>query len=142
MFYVLAAFGLSVAFTQGLVGTQVRLQWVSQPGVRYVIQKSPDLSVAGGFAAVALVTTAGTFGEWVDPAAAGPKGFYRIEIPAAQVFALEPPVLSTAGGDIFVRAQGLPPGSFLKLEIPGQPPIFVELVPVAGLTKGGFVPAR
>ncbi len=110
------------------------LQWDAQPGVQYVMQKTVTLvpTPTASFKQVALVTAEGTTCQWVDPESTGATGFYRIEIPAAQVFALEPPVLSTAGGDIFVRAQCLPPGSFLALEVSGQPPVFAELVPVAG----------
>ncbi len=125
----------TIHFTQGLQGKQVCLRWVAQPGVQYVVQKSASLAVMGspgGFATVALVTAESAACQWVDPEAAATKAFYRIEIPGPQVFALEPAVISTTGGDIFVRGQCLPAGSFLALEIPGQAPIFVPLVPVAG----------
>ena len=128
----------SIQSTQGLVGKQVCLQWVAQPGVQYVVQKSASLTVTGTpggtgpYKRVALVTAGGTTCQWIDPETPGAKAFYRIEIPAPQVFSLEPPILSSTGGDIFLRAQLLPPGSFLALEIPGQSPVFAALDPVAG----------
>ena len=76
----------TIHFTQGLLGKQVCLQWTAQPGVQYVVQKSASLSAQGtpgGFAVVALVTANNPTFQWVDPAAAGTKAFYRIGIPAA-----------------------------------------------------------
>ena len=90
------------------------------------------LGSPGGFTTVAQVTAESATCQWVDPEGAGANAFYRIEIPGPQVFALEPAVLSPTGGDIFVRGQCLPDGSFLALEIAGQAPILVPLVPVAG----------
>ena len=128
----------SIQSTQGLVGKQVCLQWVAQPGVQYVVQKSASLTVTGTpggtgpYKRVALVTAGGTTCQWIDPETPGAKAFYRIEIPAPQVFSLEPPILSSTGGDIFLRAQLLPPGSFLALEIPGQSPVFVAAPSTSG----------
>jgi YD repeat-containing protein len=140
----------TIQFTQGLLGKQVCLQWDAQPGVQYLVQKSTALGAQGspgGFAQVALVTAEGATCQWVEPEAATTKGFYRIEIPGAQVFALEPPTIAPTGGDIFVRGQCLPTGSFLVLEIPGQAPVSVPLEPVAGqpglwkasISSGGII---
>ena len=111
---------------------------MAQPGVQYVVQKSASLTVTGTpggtgpYKRVALVTAGGTTCQWIDPETPGAKAFYRIEIPAPQVFSLEPPILSSTGGDIFLSSQLLPPGSFLALEIPGQSPVFVAAPSTSG----------
>ncbi len=119
---------LLIEFATGLVGKQVRLTWVSEPGAQYRIEKSSDL--AGSWAQVALVDAAATQAEWLDPEKRVQKGFYRISKPQPQVFSLEPPVISSLGGDIFVRGQALPPGAMLRLDT--DPPIFLNLEPVPG----------
>ncbi len=121
--------------TSGLPGTQVRLSWTSGEGVRYPIEKSTDLGGggggAGGWLKIALVEATGSAALWVDPEPTTTKAFYRIVQPEAEVFSLEPPVVSPLGGEILVHGQLLPPGSMLVLEIDGQPVSF-PLEPVVG----------
>ncbi len=117
-------------FSTGLVGQQVRLRWVAEPGARYRIEKSSDLS-DGGWQEVALVETSTAQAVWVDPVKTTVKLFYRITRPQAEVFSLEPPVISVAGGEILIRGQLLPPGSFLVFEIDRKTFSF-PLEPVAG----------
>jgi hypothetical protein len=117
-------------FSTGLVGQQVRLSWAAEPGARYRIEKSSDLSL-GGWAQVSLVEATTAQGTWVDPEKTTVKSFYRITKPQPEVFSLEPPVVSNAGGEILVRGQLLPPGSSLVLDFDGQSLSF-PLVAVVG----------
>ena len=122
-----------VEFTAGLAGRQVVLTWLTVEGVKYRIETSSTLAAggAGGWKQVALVEATAGETSWTDPEATTTKNFYRITQPVAEVFSLEPPVISAAGGEIVIRGQLLPLGSFLVFEIDGQTFSF-PLEPVAG----------
>lgn len=110
-------------FAVGLPGKQVKLTWISQPGVRYMVEKSTDLGAGsgggGGWTRVAMVEPASDAAEWRDPEAVGSKCFYRVSKPGAEVFSLSPAVLSVTGGTLLIHGQCLPPGAVLVIEIEG-----------------------
>lgn len=110
-------------FAVGLPGKQVKLTWIAQPGVRYMVEKSTDLGAGsgggGGWTRVAMVEPTSDAAEWRDPEAVGTKCFYRVSKPAAEVFSLSPAVLSTTGGTILIHGQCLPPDAVLVIEIEG-----------------------
>jgi len=117
--------------SSGLPGKQVRLTWPAETGIRYRIERSAELSA--NWNQVALVQPDGSAGEWLDTEATTSKAFYRILQPQAEFFGISLPVLTTAGGDLRILGQLIPPGSFLVLEIEGQPPL---LVPLSSLGNG------
>ncbi len=120
----------SLHFTTGLVGEQACVQFPAQPGVEYVIQKSSSL---GSFTPVAVVRAEGTTCQWVDPAGGSTRAFYQVPEPPPRILSLDPPVLSTAGGEILVHGQCLPAGAQLRLTfLNGLPPMTMPLTPVAG----------
>lgn len=115
--------------TAGLAGTQSRVTWPAQPGVRYRVEKSTGVASDGtnAWSARALVEAKGSTGEWVDPEAQSSRAFFRVPTPQPEVFQIQPPVLSS-GGELWVEAQCLPPGTSLTFEVDGQPPIIASLV--------------
>ncbi|MBN8456256.1 MAG: RHS repeat protein [Verrucomicrobia bacterium] len=135
----------SLEFSTGIVGTQTQLSWTAQPGVSYRISSTTDLS-SGSWRNRAVVEATGTAGTWLDPEAAGPQAFYRIDIPQAAVFEVDPPVLSPAGGTILLRGQCLPVGGALVFEVEGGPPVSIPIAPgaqgqySATVGVGEFVP--
>lgn len=108
-----------IEFALGLPGKQVKLSWSGEPGLRYHVEKSTNLGAAGGagdgWQRVAVVDGAGPTVEWRDPQAVTERCFYRVTKPQAEVFSIEPPVLSAAGGSLWVRGQCLPAGSVVEL---------------------------
>jgi YD repeat-containing protein len=54
--------------------------------------------------------------------------FYRVKQPQAEVFSIEPPVLTENGGRLVIQGQSLPPGSSLMLETEGGATQFFALV--------------
>lgn len=107
----------------GLPGRQAQLQWDSEPGIRYAIQKSTDLGAGGagsrGWTRVAVVVADDTSADWIDPIPTESRAFYRIVQPQAEVFSIVEPVLSATGGSLVLVGQCIPDGSFLTLEIDG-----------------------
>jgi len=95
-------------FTSGLPGKQVRLTWPSTQGTRYRIEKSTTLATGGtgGWTQVALVEASGAASEWVDPEATVAKAFYRVSLSPYDITKIDPPLLSSAGGTIFLYGQG------------------------------------
>ncbi len=116
-----------IEFTPGLPGTQVRLSWHAEPGARYVIEKSPDLS-PGSWKRLALVEPTQADAVWLDPVMVTERFFYRVTKPQAEVFSIESPALSEAGGRFVISGQALPSGSSLLLETQGGDPQFFTLV--------------
>ncbi len=112
--------------SSGLPGKQVRLTWPAQAGVRYRIERSETME-AGTWKQVALVEASGAEGLWLDPQATVMNSFYRILQPAPEVFGINLPVLTSIGGNLRLQGQLLPPGSYLVLEVDGQPPVIVPL---------------
>lgn len=127
----------SMSFSRGLAGEQVRLTWTAQPGVRYRISKTTGLD---DWKERALVETQGTNGSWQDVEPSGGRAFFRIEPPQAEVFSVEPAVISP-GGELLVRAQCLPPGAALAIEMEGMPMITVPLTPQPDGTYRAVLPA-
>jgi YD repeat-containing protein len=120
--------------TSGLPGQQVRLEWPSEPGLRYRIERSTTLSPAGGASAwkpVALIEATADEAVWLDPEPTTTRSFYRVTVPEAEVFSLSPPLLSTSGGTIMVSGQRIPDGSTLRLEIEGTGQVSTPLELVA-----------
>ena len=105
--------------TSGLPGHQVRLRWPATAGQRYRVERSTTLGsgAAGGWTQLALVEATGADCVWLDPEPTSQKAFYRVTLPQADVFSISPPLLSPTGGELLVRGQSIPAGSFLVLEI-------------------------
>lgn len=118
----------------GLPGKQVRLNWPAETGLRYRVEKSTALASGGtgGWTQVALVEAPGAAGVWLDAEPTGEKAFYRVAQPAAEVFAITPPLLAPAGGELLIHGQRLPAGSLLVLESDGQAPLAVALESLGG----------
>lgn len=114
-------------FTTGLPGKQVRLSWQATPGARYRIEKSNDLS-PGSWKQIALVEASQTSAAWLDPETVATRCFYRVKQPQAEVFSIEPPVLTENGGRLVIQGQSLPPGSSLMIETEGDATQFFALV--------------
>ncbi len=123
--------------TSGLPGNQVRLSWSATVGQSYRIERSTALAsgAAGSWTQLALVEAAGAECVWLDPEPTSQKAFYRVTIPQADVFSISPPLLSPSGGELLVRGQRIPAGSFLVLEIDGAPPSQLS-VPLEDLGGG------
>lgn len=133
-----------IEVVEGLSGTQAQVSWPAGPGLRYRVEKSADLS-PGGWISQALVDTAGTQGVWLDPAPLGDRGFYRISGPEAEVFFVNPPLLSISGGAIYLHGQCIPAGSSLLLDIEGTGPVVAALEDLGGglwraIVSGSFTP--
>ena len=139
-----------IEFALGLPGTQAVLSWAGELGARYHVEKSTDLGAAagggGGWTRVAFVEATGPMVEWRDPQSVTERCFYRVTQPQAEVFSIQPPVLSSDGGTIVVQGQRLPAGAVLELRdadgnLVGSFPLVEEIggrwrVDVAG----GFTP--
>ncbi len=139
-----------IEFALGLPGKQAILSWAGELGARYHVEKSTDLGAAagggGGWTRVAFVEATGPMVEWRDPQAVTERCFYRVTQPQAEVFSIQPPVLSSDGGTIAVQGQRLPAGAVLELRdaegnLVGSFPLVEEIggrwrVEVAG----GFTP--
>jgi len=122
-------------FALGLPGKQVKLSWQTVPGLRYRVEKSEDLGGAGGsWKRVATLDSSGVSLEWRDPEAVKTRCFYRVVQPQAEVFSIQPPVLSADGGTLSVQGQCLPPGAMLALEIEGPGVLQFPLEPLTGTT--------
>ena len=113
-------------FSTGLAGGQNKLTWSAQPGARYRIRSSPALS-ADSWRDRSLVETEGTSGSWLDPEPAGTRAFYQVEPPLAEVFMVEPAVLSP-GGVLVITGQCLPAGVSVVFEIEGIPPVTAPII--------------
>ena len=136
-----------VQFTTGLAGNQVQLSWVASPSLRYKIEKSTTLEASGdgAWSLRAVVSPMGPVGRWLDPnrrATVRSTGspFRRRKFSRSRRLLLSP-----TGGIIDIKGQCIPDGSFLVLEIEGQPPLFVPLAFLAADTwravvTGTFVP--
>jgi hypothetical protein len=73
------------------------------------------------------------------------KGFYRICGPEAEVFAVDPPILSASGGAVYLYGQCIPAGSSLILDIEGSGQVSAVLEDLGGgvwraVASGTFVP--
>ncbi|MEI7955672.1 MAG: hypothetical protein WCJ66_10935, partial [Verrucomicrobiota bacterium] len=123
--------------TSGLPGNQVRLSWPATVGQSYRIERSTALASgdAGGWTQLALVEATGAECVWLDPEPTSQKAFYRVTIPQADVFSISPPLLSPTGGELLVRGQRIPTGSFMVLEVDGAPPSQLS-VPLEDLGGG------
>ena len=86
-----------VQFQQGLAGTQVVLTWQAVPNGRYVVQSATDLT---DWRDREVVTPTSDSGSWMDSEPAGQAAFYRIVLPSAAVFGVEPAVISPGGDRI------------------------------------------
>ena len=138
--------------SEGLPGNQAVLTWTSQPGLRYHVEKSTNLGGTdgsgggGGWIRVAVVDASGPTATWRDPVAVTERCFYRVTQPAAEIFSIEPAVISSSGGLLEIRGQCLPPGSLLELlDDSGTPVASFPLSEVsAGLWRasvtGAFAP--
>lgn len=108
-----------IEFALGLPGKQVKLNWSSEPGVRYHVEKSSSIGAGGGsgggWARVAMIEATGPSVEWRDPQSVTERCFYRVTKPRAEVFSITPPVLNASGGILDVRGQCLPAGSTVEL---------------------------
>lgn len=125
--------------TVHLGGSRSKLIWSPRSNVSlYRIEKSTELSPGetGGWSTRAVVE--GT--EWVDPEPPSHRAFYRVLEPQPEVFAVEPGVVARSGGVVTISGQCLPPGSALRVEIPGLPPFVVPLVPGPGGTWSAAIP--
>ena len=95
-----------IEFALGLPGKQAKLSWTGELGARYHVEKSTDLGAAtgagDGWTRVALVEATGPMVEWRDPQAVTQRCFYRVTQPQAEVFSIQPPVLSADGGNLLV----------------------------------------
>lgn len=119
----------------GLPGKQAHLEWNSEPGVRYRVEKSTHLGAEvgsgageGGWTLVAVVEATGSSTSWTDPNPAEERGFYRIRQPQTEVFGIAEPVLSSTGGALVLFGQCIPNGSYLRLDIEGGPPVSAQLI--------------
>ncbi len=122
----------NLEFAVGLSGKQAKLTWISQPGIRYVVEKSSDLGAGGGaWTRVALVEASSDAAEWRDPEAVTSRCFYRVSQPGAEVFSLSPAVLSPTGGVLMLHGQCLPADAVLVIEIEG---LGVFTVPLESLS--------
>ena len=113
----------AIQFSEGLTGKQGELRWVAEPGARYRIRSSTDLS--GVWRDRAVVTAAGTDGVWQDPEKPSTRAFYSIEIPTAEVFSVSPAVVST-GSTLIIKAQCLPAGCSIVFDLGGVPPVLIS----------------
>jgi len=116
--------------TTHLGGSRTKAVWSPQSNGSYRVEKSTDLSPgsnggAGSWSTRALVEG----GEWTDPEPPGQRAFYRVPAPQAEVFAVEPAVVAQSGGMLTLVAQCLPPGSLLRVEIPGEPALLLPIMP-------------
>ena len=68
---------------------------------------------------------------WLDPETVSTRCFYRVTKPLAEIFSIEPPVLSENGGTFVIQGQSLPSGSSLFLETEGGAPQIIALTPQA-----------
>jgi YD repeat-containing protein len=134
--------------TEGLPGTQARLSWPSEPGARYRVERSPDLS-PGSFRPIATIDASATTTHWRDSEPLKDRMFYRVMKPMPEVFSFEPAVFPASGGLIHVHGSGLPPGARLRFEVTGVGVFVLPLTPVSpgvwaasipgGLPPGGEV---
>lgn len=115
----------AVQFQTGLAGNQVVLTWLAQPGARYRIRSSTTLT--NPWRDRDVVVAEGTNASWMDPEATGAKAFYQIDIPQAQVFTVEPAVISP-GGVLVLTGQSIPPGSSVVFEIEGMADVSAPIV--------------
>ena len=128
--------------TTGLAGEQARVTWPAQPGVFYRIEKSSSLSSTGegSWSPRALVQATGTTAQWVDTEPTGSRDFFRVPAATTEVFSIEPAVISP-GGMLLVRAQCLPAGAALFIEMESGPPLTVPLVLLPDGTYMALLPA-
>ncbi len=117
-------FTLTLQFSTGLAGSLNQLTWSAEPGARYRVRSSDGLLL---WRERALVEAEGTVGIWLDNEPAGPRMFYEILPTSAEVFAVEPAVLSP-GAVLVISGQCLPPGSSVVFEIEGIPPVTAPIV--------------
>jgi|GEM_PF-4602942 len=132
-------FSPSLNFTTGLAGQQTKITWPAQPGVQYRVRKSGSLGQET-WVDRALVTATSATASWTDTEPTGRRDFYQVPAPQPEVFSVEPAVISP-GGELIVRAQCLPSGSSLMIELEGLPPIVVPLVPQPDGTYRAVLPA-
>lgn len=134
--------------TEGLPGTQARLSWPSEPGARYRVERSPDLS-PGSFRPIATIDATDITAHWRDTEPTAERMFYRVMKPVPEVFSFEPAVFPTTGGLVHVHGSGLPAGALLRFEVAGVGVFLRPLIPVSpgvwavsipgGLPAGGEV---
>ncbi len=120
-----------VQFQQGLAGTQVVLTWQAVPNGRYVVQSATDLT---DWRDREVVTPTSDSGSWMDSEPAGQAAFYRIVLPSAAVFGVEPAVISP-GGTIFFTGQSLPSGAQVVFQLDGMADV---TAPITGLGNGRY----
>ena len=115
----------ALEFASGLPGKQVRLSWAAEAGVRYRIEKSTSL---GTWKQIAVVDASATNAVWLDPEPTTQKAFYRVVQPQPEVFSISFPLLTSAGGELRLHGQCIPPGSSLVLTGEAGSEISVPLV--------------
>ena len=99
------------------------LNWTSVPGAIYKVQSRDALNAVTPWSTIDVVQppgTAGVFKLTPDKMEAGAEGvrrsrFFQLALPQPEIFRVEPAVLSTEGGEIYVLGQCLTTNGTLRV---------------------------
>jgi len=97
-------------------GDRFSLQWSAVPDVIYKVQSSSNLNAGAIWTTEEPVSTNQTGPiRWMAPESMTQTRFYRVLLPQPQIFSIEPSVLGTNGGIIYVVGQCLGTSGTLRL---------------------------
>ncbi len=142
---------LPVAITraQRPLGPVAVLSWSSTPGASYKVQFRTALSGAAAWQDFDVVTATGATSSAEVPLSllgtSNPsQGFFRLVLPQPAIATIEPALLSTAGGELYVGGQCFAPGDLVRIGGVDYVPMLIghtlaRVFLPAGLAAGSYL---
>ncbi len=113
--------------------TEFVLQWNARSNRLYRIQQRGGFESNTTWSTIDVATPAGVLGKFKltpDKAEAGSesikRSFFRVEVPSPEIFSIEPAVLNTNGGTIYIRGQELDTNGVLRIGDVPMPVVVIE----------------